>query len=144
MKIVYYIICFCIVMMINTETYAKPQLYKILRVIDGDTVEFEAPFLPEELHKKLSVRLLGVDTPEKGIFAKCPKENELSLRAKDFTHDKIVKAKQVLVDIKKWDKYGGRVLGYVIVDGKNLSDILIENNYAVPYDGKKKTKDWCK
>ncbi len=40
--------------------------YKVTRVIDGDTVEFEAPFLPAPLKPVLSLRVLGVDTPEKG------------------------------------------------------------------------------
>ena len=40
--------------------------FKITRVLDGDTVEFEAKFLIPELGNKLKLRILGVDTPEKG------------------------------------------------------------------------------
>jgi endonuclease YncB( thermonuclease family) len=128
----------------KSTAHAAPYPYKVLRVIDGDTVEIEATFLPKELGSKLHVRVLGVDTPEKGFLAKCPQENELSLKAKDFTHDKIASAKEVLIDIKKWDKYGGRVLGDIFIDGKSLTNLLIENNFGVPYYGKKKVKDWCK
>jgi endonuclease YncB( thermonuclease family) len=46
----------------------------ITRVIDGDTVAFQAPFLPDPLKKELSVRIFGVDTPEKGHRASCPSE----------------------------------------------------------------------
>ena len=39
--------------------------FDITRVIDGDTVAFAAPFLPEPLKQELSIRVYGVDTPEK-------------------------------------------------------------------------------
>ena len=42
----------------------------ILRVIDGDTVAFQASYLPDPLKKELSIRVFGVDTPEKGFRAK--------------------------------------------------------------------------
>ena len=45
--------------------------WDVLRVIDGDTVEIEAPYLPEPLAPKLSIRVYGVDTPEKGWRGQC-------------------------------------------------------------------------
>jgi micrococcal nuclease len=117
--------------------------YKVLRTIDGDTVEFAANFLPEPLKPKLSLRILGIDTPEKGPRAQCSDENMKSLKAKLFTEQEINNAKDVKIFIKEWDKYGGRVLGDVILDGKPLSQKLIESGYAVAYDGGKKG-DWCR
>ena len=35
----------------------------ITRVIDGDTVAFQADFLPAPLKKELSIRVYGVDPP---------------------------------------------------------------------------------
>jgi endonuclease YncB( thermonuclease family) len=46
----------------------------ITRVIDGDTVAFQADFLPAPLKPELSIRVFGVDTPEKGFRAQCPSE----------------------------------------------------------------------
>lgn len=116
--------------------------YRIIRVIDGDTIEIEAPFLPKELKQVLHLRILGVDTPEKGKLAKCDLEKSRSNDAKDFVQKEISLSKSYKVILYKWDKYGGRVLGDVILDGKKLSHILLENNYAVQYDGGKKQK-WC-
>lgn len=116
--------------------------YRILRVIDGDTIEIEAPFLPKELKQVLHLRILGVDTPEKGKLAKCDLEKSRSNDAKDFVQKEISLSKSYKVILYKWDKYGGRVLGDVILDGKKLSHMLLENNYAVQYDGGKKQK-WC-
>jgi endonuclease YncB( thermonuclease family) len=45
---------------------------QITRVIDGDTVAFAAPWLLDPLKKELSIRVFGVDTPEKGHRAQCP------------------------------------------------------------------------
>ena len=125
-----------------TVAFANPYDYKVKRVIDGDTVEIEVPFLPKELGNHLSVRVLGVDTPEKGKLAKCDIERQRSLEAKDFVQREISLSKSYKVLFYKWDKYGGRVLGDIILDGKKLSHILLENGYAVEYDGGKK-KGWC-
>lgn len=126
--------------------FANPYSYKITRVIDGDTVEFQADFLPDPLPKKLSIRVLGVDTPEKGHRASCPQEAEAANRASQFTKDSLnaaIKAGQpILVEIQKHDKYGGRVLGDVIINGQRLSQLLIANGHARPYHGEKKAS-WC-
>ncbi len=54
-----------VLIMIGSVAVANPYNLSITRVIDGDTVEFNAPFMPDPLPKKLSIRVLGVDTPEK-------------------------------------------------------------------------------
>ena len=57
----------------------------ITRVIDGDTVAFQADFLPAPLKKELSIRVYGVDTPEKGFRAQCPSEAQRGEAASAFT-----------------------------------------------------------
>lgn len=118
--------------------------YKVLRVLDGDTVEIEAPFLPVELKQKFSLRIVGVDTPEKGHLAKCDRERERAAEAKTFVETRLANAKNVRVLLIGWDKYGGRVLGDLIVDGEYLSLSLIINNHAAMYNGHGKKKDWCR
>jgi len=120
----------------------KKYNYKITRVLDGDTVAFEAPFLPEPLKKELSIRVYGVDTPEKGFRAKCESENTKGLAATEFTKKSIANAKKIEVAIANWDKFGGRVLGDVILDGQSLRSLLIQNGYAREYYGEAKTT-WC-
>ncbi len=36
-----------------------------------------------------------------------------------------------------------RIVGRLIADGVDISDLLIERHMAVPYDGGTKVKDWC-
>lgn len=121
---------------------ALADTYKINRVIDGDTVEIAVGFLPDPLPPKLSVRVLGVDTPEKAPRAKCEAEAEKAKMASAFTKNAIATAREIDVQLKEWDKYGGRVLGYVFLDGHSLSDMLIEEGLARPYKGEAKSS-WC-
>lgn len=124
---------------LNAETLYD---YKIIRVIDGDTVEIEANFLPAPLKPSLKLRIYGIDTPEKKSRAKCDLEAELSKKATAFTQKVINESISKKIKIRKWDKYGGRVLGDIILDGKSLEALLLNEGLAKPYDGGKKSS-WC-
>ena len=115
---------------------------EIIRIIDGDTVVIAAPFLPSPLKPQLAIRVFGVDTPEKSWRGKCEYERNLGQMASDFTKQLILSSTRHQVDIMKWDKFGGRVLGDILLDGKSLRRMLIENGYAREYYGKKK-QSWC-
>jgi endonuclease YncB( thermonuclease family) len=112
------------------------------RVIDGDTVAFQTLWLPDPLKKELSVRVYGVDTPEKGFRAKCPSEDQRGQAATAFTKSVMNGATTRQVLLMDWDKYGGRVLGDIILDGKSLRAMLISQGYAREYYGEAKTS-WC-
>ena len=114
----------------------------ITRVIDGDTVAFQAPFLPAPLKPELSIRVFGVDTPEKGFRAQCESENARGQAATAFTKQAVAQATTRQVILMDWDKYGGRVLGDVILNGQSLRQMLIANGYAREYYGEAKTS-WC-
>jgi micrococcal nuclease len=115
---------------------------EITRVIDGDTVAFHAPFLPDPLKKELSIRVFGVDTPEKGHRAQCESENARGQAASAFTKNAIAQATQRQIILMDWDKYGGRVLGDLLLDGKSLRVLLIQNGFAREYYGEAK-QSWC-
>ena len=116
--------------------------FPITRVIDGDTVAFQANFLPPPLKQELSIRVFGVDTPEKGHRAMCPSEDQRGQAASAFTKNAIAKAQKRQVAIADWDKYGGRVLGDILLDGQSLRMMLIQNGFAREYYGEAKTS-WC-
>lgn len=106
---------------------------------DGDTCYVSAPVLPGKL-SKMSVRVLGIDTPE--IKGKCEKEKELALIGRQTANKLFRAAKTIEFKDLKWDKYGGRILSNVYLDGLLYSDILIDKGLARPYDGGAK-KGWC-
>jgi len=115
----------------------------IKRVIDGDTVVIQANYLPKPLKPEIAVRIYGVDTPEKGFRSKCKEEDERGHAASDFTNAAVKTSSKQQVSLLEWDKYGGRVLGDIILDGKSLRKMLIDQDMAREYFGDAK-KPWCK
>ncbi len=115
---------------------------KIVRVNDGDTVVIAAPFLPAPLKPELAVRVFGVDTPEKGFRAQCPSEDQRGQAATAFTKNAVATTQKHQVILYGWDKFGGRVLGDLILNGVSLRAELIRNGFAREYYGDAK-QSWC-
>lgn len=111
---------------------------EVLRVIDGDTVVIRADYLPVPLKPELSLRIFGIDTPEKK--GSCLWERERAVLAQKFTEEFVNGSVNVM--IRDWDKYGGRVLGDLRKGDLLLSNELVRNGLAVHYEGGKK-KSWC-
>jgi micrococcal nuclease len=115
---------------------------QIIRATDGDTVVIAAPYLPAPLKPELAVRIFGVDTPEKSFRAKCESEKKRGEQSSEFTKLVIKSTKKHQVILYDWDKFGGRVLGDIILDGMSLRDLLIKNGFAREYYGDAK-QSWC-
>ena len=115
---------------------------QILRVSDGDTIVIAAPFLPAPLKPELAIRIYGVDTPEKGFRAQCPSEDQRGQAASAFTKDLVAKSQKRQVVLYSWDKFGGRVLGDIILNGQSLRTMLIQNGFAREYLGEAKQSWW--
>ena len=142
MRIILFLIMFLPSLALAKNVEMKVYDYKLTRELDGDTAAFEAKFLPDPLKKELLIRVYGVDTPEKGFRAKCESENAKGLAATEFTKKLISNGKKIQIAIAEWDKFGGRVLGDVLIDGKSLRVQLIQNGYAKEYYGLAK-ESWC-
>lgn len=132
---------------------ANPYTWKVVRVLDGDTVEFVPDptvwTVPAEIDTNPRIRVFGVDTPEKR--GQCDKESRAGQAATKFTTDKIKNARTIEIyllpksergAVKAFDKYSNRYLGDVIIDGQSLSKMLIANGHARPYAGEAK-QSWC-
>lgn len=131
----------------KAENLDTMYVYKAIRIIDGDTialnVENEKPLIQK---LGLSVRIRGIDTPERGSKAKCEKERALAEKATKLVNE-IVGAmgqNELLLSNVKWDKFGGRIDATVKVNGVDISKALLVRGLAVENNGEKKTKDWCK
>ncbi len=66
----------------------------------------------------------------------------MGAEASQFTKDLVANAKTTQITIFDWDKFGGRVLGDVLIDGQSLTKMLIEKGYAREYYGDAK-ESWC-
>jgi endonuclease YncB( thermonuclease family) len=115
---------------------------QILRVTDGDTVVIAAPFLPAPLKPELAVRIYGVDTPEKSFRGQCDSEKQRGEAASVFTKNLVQASQHRQVILYGWDKFGGRVLGDIILNGQSLRAQLITNGFAREYYGDAK-QSWC-
>ena len=148
MKIIKYILISLLIGGFTTPIMAqktpKGVIYdvEIIRVTDGDTVVISAKFLPAPLKPELAVRVFGVDTPEKGHRAKCPSEDAKGKAASEFTKNAINNSTKRQAILYGWDKFGGRVLGDIVLNDQSLRTQLIQNGFAREYYGDAKIS-WC-
>ena len=125
---------------ISANSYAYgPYAARHPRVVDGDTIEVDVMLWPG-LSQRVSVRLMGVDTPETRTKLLC--EKAMGLSSKRFVAD-FIQSKSLVVDNVIVGKFAGRVVGNILVDGIDLSSELIKRGYGRGYDGGKRMP-WCK
>jgi len=108
------------------------------RVVDGDTIKVALVGDMPELFRKENIRLRHCDTPEK--HDPRPDVAALAIQATDYTARRIAPGQHITLREVGFDKYGGRLLADVEVDGVNLCRALIDAGLAHPYEGGK--KDW--
>lgn len=114
---------------------------KYIRNYDADTVTVTIPGVHPLIGDKISVRVLGIDTPE--IKGKTTCEKDKARTAQRLVESLLKNAKHIELQNVDRDKYF-RILADVIVDGKSIKDLMIKNNLAYTYDGgTKRMVDWC-
>ena len=121
---------------------------KILRVVDGDTVDVDIDLgFGVWMHKE-RVRMMGIDTPESRTRDKV--EKKFGLASKEYVKAYLpIGSMQILkteIDKSGEDKKGkfGRILGdFLVYDSKEdaqkkLTEIMISQGYGVAYHGQSK------
>ena len=114
---------------------------KVNKVIDGDTVDVDIDLGFGVVLTDERVRVMGIDTPESRTRDKV--EKLFGLASKKRLKELLSKHCVLKTEINKngEDMKGkfGRVLGdFVAADGRMITDILIEEGYAVAYHGQSK------
>lgn len=131
----------------NTPEYTLEGLcrkVKILRVIDGDTVDIA--LYHEETSKvyRYRVRLYGIDTPEKRPSKSDPDRNleiEASLRAKQALEQCFIDNDYIVLAVfYRPDKYGRLLSTFYDKQGDNINEWMVKKGYATEYFGKTKKK----
>ena len=87
------------------------------------------------------IRLLELDTPEIAN-PKCEAEKNLGLEARDYINSLIENALTIEFKTDYQEDYFGRILAYLIIDGEDASQKLVETGLGVVYDRNNK-KDGC-
>jgi endonuclease YncB( thermonuclease family) len=121
----------------NCEKFILPiSLCKVIKVYDGDTITIG--FTLNKINYRHSVRLSRIDTPE--IRTSNLIEKEASQIVKAELENKILN-KIIFVDECDYDKYGRLLAEIYLIDNGfvyNINDWLLDNKYAVKYNGGKK------
>ena len=110
---------------------------KVLRVVDGDTVDVDIDLgFGIWMHRE-RIRVMGIDTPESRT--RDLTEKAFGLAAKEFVKSLMPIGSMQIIKTQK-DKTGkfGRVLGDFVIEDKLLTEHMIENYHAVPYHGENK------
>jgi len=110
---------------------------RILRVIDGDTVDIDIDLgFGVWMHRE-RVRLHGIDTPESRT--RDLEEKKFGLLAKTYVRDHLpVGSIQTLITIKDGKGKFGRILGKFRVGNEILNEKMIKDYQAVEYNGQSK------
>ena len=104
---------------------------KVVSVYDGDTVKIVFPL--HDIYYKWNCRLTGIDTPE--LRTKNEKEKKYGYIVRDKLREKILN-KIVNVQCGEFDKYGRLLTTIICIEDEcNVNDWLIDNKYALKYDG---------
>lgn len=121
---------------------------KILKVIDGDTVDIDIDLGFDVVLTNQRVRMFGIDTPESRTRDK--EEKKFGLLSKKYVLDKLPKGSiqtlKTQIDRDGDDARGkfGRILGSFIVYDSiedrqcTINEMMIRDGYAVAYHGQNK------
>lgn len=134
-KLNYILILILLLFVFNAEAEISFRKFKGLFCYDGDTC-----YVTIE-NENTKIRLLELDTPEISK-PKCTQEKKLGIQARDFINELILNAKNIKIKTEYKKDYFGRTLAFVIIDGVNISELLIKNNLGVVYK-KGHKKNWC-
>ena len=109
---------------------------KLVKVIDGDTIDVDIDLGFGVWLKKERVRLVGIDTPESRT--RDLEEKKYGLAAKEFLI-KWTGAGELRLKTQK-DTTGkfGRILGELWTFDTNINQKMIEEHHAVAYEGQSK------
>lgn len=113
---------------------------KVVRVVDGDTVDVDIDLGFGVWLRKSRIRLLGIDTPESRT--RDLEEKKYGLAAKDFLVS-CLGEEPTLRTTKDGKGKFGRILGEFLVDDgegrvRSVNDWLISEHHAVAYMGQSK------
>lgn len=119
--------------------YGNEKVETVVSVYDGDTFKVDIEGYPAIIGKSISIRIFGIDCPEKR--GSRGKMKEFALAAKEYTLKRLKEATEIILQDMRRGKYF-RIVSKVIIDGRDLAQELIQAGLAKPYDGKGPKPKW--
>ena len=131
----------------NTPNYSYEnikKLVKVLRVIDGDTIDIALHHDETGKIFKHRIRLYGIDTPEMHPLLSHPNRTEemaAAQQAKEALTRRFQENDNLVVALfYKFDKYGRLLATFYDKQGEDINQWLIAAGHAQAYFGKTKKK----
>lgn len=110
----------CLSVLFAIAGYAQTAIKaQVVGIVDGDTVTV----LDLKLKRQITIRLAGIDAPEK--------KQDYGAAAKQKLSDLIFE-KKVTILIYKQDRYG-RSIGKILLDGRDINLMMVEEGFAWHY-----------
>lgn len=103
---------------------------KVIRWVDGDTVDVDIDLGFDIVLHNQRVRLWGIDAPEP--HTRDLSEKQRGLEAKSYCERTVPEGSRIQLKTYKEGKYG-RILGEVLYNNININLLLIEEGHAVKY-----------
>jgi endonuclease YncB( thermonuclease family) len=136
----------CLLLLIASSVTAEPIASGAIQVIDGDTIAIRGQ----------TVRLVGFDTPEGGVNARCEAERSLAAKAANKLRQLVAAGGLDLSQVACACPPGtegttacnyGRACGLLKAAGKDIAGLLIAGGLAKPYhcsrDRCPRREPWC-
>lgn len=114
---------------------------KLIKVVDGDTVDVDIDLGFGVWLKDERVRIMGIDTPESRTRDKVEKVFGLASknRLKELLSKDVILKTFAAKDGEDMKGKFGRILGdFILEDDSMVTDILIKEGHAVKYHGQNK------
>lgn len=111
---------------------------KVVKVVDGDTVDVDIDLGFGVWLKDERVRIMGIDTPESRTSDKTEKVFGLAAktRLKELLGKQTILKTQVGKGGEDMKGKFGRILGdFIGTDGRLVTEVMIEEGHCVPYFG---------
>lgn len=109
---------------------------KVIRVVDGDTVDVDIDLGFGVWLQGERIRLVGIDAPESRTSD--PVEKVFGLLAKEWLENRLPVGSIVLMKSKDFKGKFGRILGDFELASGMVSELMIKEHMAVPYYGNSK------
>lgn len=135
--------CILLLLVLSSITYKASvtfQVEKVIRVYDGDTFHVNLKGVHPFFGDTIGIRIKDIDTPEIRGSSPCLKKKAYA--ARDYLKNLLSKAKEIELRNCRKGKYF-RIVADVYADNQSLSHLLLNEGYAKPYNGGKKTAWTC-
>lgn len=107
---------------------------------DGDSCTFTISEVHPLLGKRIKVEVSGIDAPE--LVGGCARELRMAKQARDLMRTLLKEAQNIdLINARRGKEF--HLDAKVLVDEKNVAEILIGRQLAARYNGGTSPADWC-